>query len=210
MSSRDFPCFQLVCCLFRCASIWTVWLHFLHHLCKVFVDSNKIYPFFFLRFNCVPQPLFNSRALAPDLLAGALLDLLQYVNNFLVRGDQNWTEYSGWRCALYVAVLKNHLESTGIEIFLIRFIEFINYVYGNTFFMLPGICRPGKQKSVFSNTIITFFTLNWKNVITHIKHGDMYFSHFLEQNNTSVHLCSAVFSPLGEKQPKTSWVFYKE
>lgn len=76
--------------------------------------------------------------------------------------------------------------------------------------MLPGICRPGKQKSVFSNTIITFFTLNWKNVITHIKHGDTYFSHFLEQNNTSVHLCSAVFSPLGEKQPKTSWVFYKE
>lgn len=55
-----------------------------------------------------------------------------------------------------------------------------------------------------------FFTLNWKNVITHIKHGDTYFSHFLEQNNTSVHLCSAVFSPLGEKQPKTSWVFYKE
>lgn len=159
MSSRDFPCFQLVCCLFRCASIWTVWLHFLHHLCKVFVDSNKIYPFLFLRFNCVLQPLFNSRALAPDLLAGALLDLLQYVNNFLVRGDQNWTEYSGWRCALYVAVLKNHLESTGIEIFLIRFIEFINYVYGNTFFMLPGICKPGKQKSVFSNTIITFFYL---------------------------------------------------
>lgn len=55
-----------------------------------------------------------------------------------------------------------------------------------------------------------FFTLNWKNVITHIKYGDTYFSHFLEQSNTSVHLCSAVFSPLGEKQPKTSWVFYKE
>lgn len=38
----------------------------------------------------------------------------------------------------------------------------------------------------------------------------LHFSHSLEQSNTSAHLCSAIFSPLGEEQRKPSCIFYKE